>query len=102
MVMGSITCGVTGIFSDVILPAALWPGVDPACNRNEYRQYFLGDKSSQCVWLTTLPSSYADCLEIWEPHLPGTLRACPDLLRDCFTFLFTYPVRSLTHVIQQI
>jgi len=29
--------------------------------------------------LTTLPPSCADCLEIWEPQPPGTLRACPDL-----------------------
>ena len=36
--------------------------------------------------MTTLPPSCADCLEIWEPQLPGTLRACPDLCRECFTF----------------
>jgi hypothetical protein len=24
------------------------------------------------------------CLEIWEPQPPGTLRACPGLLWDCF------------------
>ena len=29
-----------------------------------------------------LPPSCADCLEIWEPQLPGTLRACPSLYRD--------------------
>jgi len=27
----------------------------------------------------TLPSSCANCLEIWEPHPYGTLRACPGL-----------------------
>jgi len=26
-----------------------------------------------------LPRSCADCLEIWEPQPPGTLRACPGL-----------------------
>ena len=26
--------------------------------------------------MTTLPPSYADCLEIWELQPPGTLRAC--------------------------
>jgi len=31
----------------------------------------------QCVWLTTLPPSCADCLEIWEPQTPGTLKTCP-------------------------
>ena len=30
-------------------------------------------KGGRCVWLTTLPPSYADCLEIWEPQLRGTL-----------------------------
>jgi len=46
-------------------------------NRNEYREYFLRGKSSWCVGLTILPPSCADCLQIWEPQSPGTLRACP-------------------------
>jgi len=25
-------------------------------------------------------------MEIWEPRPPGTLRPCPGLYRDCFTF----------------
>jgi len=54
-------------------------GVDSASNRNEYREYFLWGKGGRCVGLTTLPPSCADCLEIWELQLPGTLRACPDL-----------------------
>jgi hypothetical protein len=29
-------------FIDIILPAALWPWVDSASNRNEYEDYFLG------------------------------------------------------------
>ena len=33
----------------------------------------------RCVGLTTLPPSCVDCLEIWEPQPPGTLRACPGL-----------------------
>jgi len=36
-------------------------------------------KGGRFVGLTTLPPSYADCLEIWEPQPPGTLRACPGL-----------------------
>ena len=55
------------------------PGVDSASNRNEYREYFLGVKSGQCVGLTTLPPTCADCLEIWEPQPPGTLWACSGL-----------------------
>jgi hypothetical protein len=27
-------------------------------------------KDGRCVGLTTLPPSYADCLEIWEPQTP--------------------------------
>jgi len=40
---------------------------------------FPGGKGGQCVGLTTLPPSCADCLEIWAPQPPGTLRACPGL-----------------------
>jgi hypothetical protein len=32
--------------------------------RNEYQEYFLMDKGGRFVWLTTLPFSSADCLEI--------------------------------------
>jgi hypothetical protein len=52
------------------------PGLDSACNRNEHQEYFLLRKGGRCVGLTTLPPSCADCLEIWEPQPPGTLRAC--------------------------
>ena len=41
-------------------------------------------KGDRCGGLETLPASYADCLEIWEPQTPGTLKACPGLHRDCF------------------
>ena len=54
-------------------------GVDSASNRNEYQEYFLRGKGGRRVGLTTLPPSCADCLEIWEPQPPGTLRACPGL-----------------------
>jgi len=36
-------------------------------------------KGGQCLGLTTLLSSFADCLEIWEPENPGILRARPGL-----------------------
>jgi len=35
-----------------------------------------GGKGGRCVGLTTLLTSGADCLEIWEPQPPGTLRVC--------------------------
>jgi len=55
-------------------------------------KYFLGGKGGRCVGLTTLPTSSADCLEIWEPQPPGTLRACQGLEWDCCTFTFiNYP-----------
>ena len=41
-------------------------------------------KGDRSVGLTTLPSSCADCLEIWEPQLPGTLTACPVLQWEYF------------------
>jgi hypothetical protein len=63
------------------------PGVDSASNRNEYQEYFLGGggKGGRRVGLITLPPSWPDCLEIWEPQPPGTLKACPGQYRDCFT-----------------
>ena len=55
------------------------PGVDSVSSRNEYQEYFLRGKEGRCVGLTTLPPSWADCLVIWEPQPPGTLRGCPGL-----------------------
>jgi hypothetical protein len=46
-----------------------------------------GGKGGRCVGLKTLPPSFADCHEIWEPEPPGALRACPEMPRDCFTYL---------------
>jgi hypothetical protein len=43
------------------------------------RNISCGGKRGRYVWLTTLPPSCADCLEIWEPRPPATLRACPGL-----------------------
>jgi len=51
----------------------------PDLDRNEYQEYFLRDKGGRCLGLTTLPLLCADCLQIWEPQAPGTLRACPGL-----------------------
>jgi len=71
---------------DVIVPAVLFSVVNSASNGNEYQIYFLGGKGGRCVGLTTLPPSCVDCHEIWEPQLPGTLRACTgiDLPFQCF------------------
>jgi len=69
-------------FINIILPAALWPGVDSASIGNEYQEYFLWGKSSWCIGLTTLSPSRANCLEIRQPQLSGTLRVCQSLFRD--------------------
>jgi len=46
-VAGSISPGVTGIFMDIkSLRSHYGPGVDPASNRNEYQDYFLGVKAA--------------------------------------------------------
>jgi hypothetical protein len=37
----------------------------------------MGVKGCRCVGLTSLPPSCPDCLKIWEPQPPGTLRAWP-------------------------
>jgi hypothetical protein len=55
------------------------PGVDSVSYRNEYQEHFLRGKGGRCVGLTTLPPSCADCLEIWNPQTPATLRAYPSL-----------------------
>jgi hypothetical protein len=44
---------------------AVTPGVDSACNRNEYQGYFLG-----------VQTAGADCFEIWEPQPPGNIGVC--------------------------
>jgi hypothetical protein len=78
--MGSIPDDVTGIFIDIILPAALWPwvpGIIP------------GGTGCWCAGMKTLPPWCADCLVIWEPQPPGTLRACPGLWWDCFLLFIT-------------
>jgi len=43
------------------------------------RNISCGGKGGPCVGLTTLPPSCGDCLEMWEPQPPGTLRVCPGL-----------------------
>jgi len=78
-VAGSIPYGVIGIFHWHFFRLHYGPGVDSASNKNEYQEYFVGGKGGRCVGLTTLPPSCADCSEIWKPHPPGTLWACPGL-----------------------
>ena len=76
-------------FIDIILLATLRPW-------GRFR-LLIGMTTSNISWrgkggwwirLTTLPRSCAECLEIWDPQPPGSLRVCPGLHRDCFTFTF--------------
>jgi len=46
-VAGSIPAGVSGFFIDIKSFRSHYdPGVDSACNRNEYQEYFLGVKAA--------------------------------------------------------
>ena len=54
------------------------------------RNVYSGGEGNWCALLTNLPPSCADCLKIWEPQPPGTLRVCPSLYKDCFTFTSVY------------
>ena len=47
-----------------------------------------GGKGGRCVGLTTLPPSPAYFLEIREPQLPGTLRACPEFIATAVPLIF--------------
>jgi hypothetical protein len=59
-------------------------GVDLASNRNGCQEYFLGCKCGRCKGMTSLTYFF---LESWKPPTPGTIRVCPSMYRDCFTFI---------------
>jgi hypothetical protein len=75
----------------VAIPTEL-PGPTEMNTRNNPSGY----KGGECIVLTKLPHSCADCLEIWEPQPPGILWASPGLKWDCFTFTFNYLSISLS------
>ena len=87
-VAGSIPDGVAGIFLRRN-PSGCTKALASSQPLTQYQEYFLGGKGGRCVGLTTLPPSYADCLEIWEPQLSGILRA----VQACIgiTLLFFWP-----------
>jgi hypothetical protein len=51
----------------------------PLTEMSNLPRMFSGGKGGRCIGLTTLPPSCADCLKIWDPQPPGTLRACQSL-----------------------
>ena len=52
------------------------------------RNISLGGKCVQCLGLTTLPHSCADCIDICKLQPPGTHRACQGLYKYCWTYWF--------------
>jgi hypothetical protein len=56
---------------------------------NEYQEYFLGCKKRPVLRAGNPNKTTADFLEIWKPQPLETLRASPDLNKNCFTFTFS-------------
>jgi len=80
-----------------------YPGVESASNRNEYQEYFLGNKGGRCVGLTTLPSSCASCIDILMPQPPGILWVCNRSEQGLLYFLFCFARKIHTlHVIHDV
>jgi hypothetical protein len=50
------------------------------------------DSGGRCIRLTTLPPSCADCLKIWEPQPPGTLRACNTPVQDLLDISYMHSI----------
>jgi len=81
---------VSEFFIDIILPAALWPGIDSTSLTFPVRN------GGRCVGLPTLPPSRAYCLDIWEPQPPGTLMACTGI---ALPILHVFP-NDILHLIR--
>jgi len=52
------------------------------------RNIFLGVKAAGALGWRPHHLHVPNVMKMWEPKPPGTLRATPGLLRDCFTFPF--------------
>ena len=82
---GQSPMGSLEFFLDLILPVALWPGVNSTSDRNEYQECLTGGKGSWCIGLTTLPLQVPTVQKFWDPRSLGALRA---FLWASFTFFF--------------
>ena len=77
----SIPDGVTGIFhwhNSSGRTMTLGLGLTQPLTEMSTRSISWG-KGGRSVGLTNLQPACVNCLVIWEPQPPGTLRACPDL-----------------------
>ena len=78
---------VVGSIPDIVIGILLWNPSSPTVALRltqsliEMSTGYIswGGKGGQCIGLTTVPPSCANCLKIWERQPPGTLRACPGL-----------------------
>jgi hypothetical protein len=83
-VPGSIPGGVTGFFSDIFhSDRTMALGSTQPLVKMSTRN-IPGGKGGRCLRLRTSPSACAECHEIWDPKLPGTLWATLGLLWDSF------------------
>jgi len=81
-VASSIPNGVTGIFN--------WH--NPSGRTQLLTEFTTRGKEGRCIELMILPPSCANCHEIQKPQPPATLKACPGIYRDCFTFTLAVAV----------
>lgn len=73
-------------FININIPTALWPWGRRSLWQKSVPRIFPGGRiGCQCPGLVTLPPSYTNCHEIWQPQTPGTPKACRGLYRSCFT-----------------
>jgi hypothetical protein len=68
------------------LPAAIWPWVDSATDKNEYQEFSWGLKSGRRVGMTTLPPSVSRISENAEASTSRNPKGHHCLYRDKFTF----------------
>jgi hypothetical protein len=73
-VTGSIPDGSLKFF--IFNPSRRTMALGSTQSLTEVPGIFPEGKGGRFVGLTTVPTSRADCLKIWEPQPPGTLRAC--------------------------
>jgi hypothetical protein len=75
----AVSIGSLGFFIDLILPAALWPGLESASDRNEYQEYLLEVKrlvhraDNLATFMCRL-SRNSGSLNLLEPS--GPVQAC--------------------------